>query len=60
MDQVRHLLDGASLGMRAPQDRQLQEAAVMALLLIAQELDQIGDCLAVTAGLKDPGEAEIT
>jgi hypothetical protein len=45
---------------KAKQDMAFQKAVVYALLLIAEELDQLGDCLAVLAKLKEPGEAQLT
>jgi len=64
IEKIQHLLEGADAQGRnfnqPVQDLYIGKALVSALLLIAQELDQIADCLAVLAKLKEPGEAAIT
>lgn len=64
VEQIQHLLNGAQAHRetfnKSFQDLQVGQAIVMALLLVAQELDQIADALAVMANLKDPEQAEIT
>jgi len=64
IEKIAHYLEGADAQGRnfnqPVQDLYIGKAIVSALLLISQELDQIGDCLAVLAKLKEPGDAEIT
>lgn len=64
IEKIQHLLEDADahrFNFNKPvQDLSVGKAIVSALLLIAQELDQISDCLAVLAKLKQPDEAEIT
>ena len=64
IEKIQHLMEGADTHLtthnKAAQDLQFQKAAIMALILIAEELDQIGDALAVMAELKDPGDVTLT
>jgi hypothetical protein len=64
VEQVRHLLNSALTHVgthnKSEQDMHVAEAVVSALLLVAQELDQIGDILAYQAGLKTREDIELT
>jgi hypothetical protein len=64
VEQVQHLLSGADAHIdshnQAKVQKQMMEALVQAVLLLAQEVDQLTDILAVQAKLKRADEITIT